>query len=239
MAPTPTILTLPSIVGRWELQREPIATAAVVHETLRTLAHQIAQRQVQVTVGPLPVVHADRLALAPIFGHLLANAVADLEPGRPGEITITATQQPGVTVFAVQDTRNLSRGSWWQMPPLDTRMEQTARITRLLERLRTCARARDESMAAVARDDPLTHTLRSEPDHLSPFSTPHRDNLSLCSSLPARGRGVVAPDLSLQKLASLLHVWSTMRDGQRWQQGRACPGESTRESMVDRPVEPP
>jgi two-component system sensor kinase FixL len=89
--------------GRRELQREPIATEALVHDTLRTLAHQIAQRQVQVTVGPLPVVHADRLALTQIFGNLLANAVAYLEPRRPGEIAITATQHPGMTVFAVRD----------------------------------------------------------------------------------------------------------------------------------------
>ena len=92
-----------SRLGRRELQHEPIATAALVHETLRTLAHQMAQQQVQVSVGALPVVHADRLALAQIFGNLLANAVAYLEPGRPGVIAITAAQRPGVTVFAVRD----------------------------------------------------------------------------------------------------------------------------------------
>jgi signal transduction histidine kinase len=54
-------------------------------------------------VEPLPVVHADRLALAQIFGNLLANAIAYLESSRPGEITITAEQHPGMTVFAVQD----------------------------------------------------------------------------------------------------------------------------------------
>jgi signal transduction histidine kinase len=89
--------------GRRELQLEPIATDALIHETLRTLAHQMAQRQVQVTVEPLPVVHADRLALGQIFGNLLANAVAYLEPDRPGEITITAAQHPGMTRFAVRD----------------------------------------------------------------------------------------------------------------------------------------
>jgi len=92
-----------SRLGRRELQREPIATAALVHETLRTLAHQMAQQQVQVSVGALPVVHADRLALAQIFGNLLANAVVYLAPGRPGTIAITAEQRPGITVFAVRD----------------------------------------------------------------------------------------------------------------------------------------
>ncbi len=92
-----------SRLGRRELQLEPIATEALVHETLRTLAHQIGQRQAQVTVEPLPVVRADRLSLAQIIGNLLANAVAYLEPSRPGEIAITAAQHPGVTVFAVRD----------------------------------------------------------------------------------------------------------------------------------------
>ena len=74
-----------SRLGRQELHREPVATDVLVHETLRTLAHQIAQRQMQVTVGPLPVVHADHLALTQIFGNLLANAVAYLEPSRRGD----------------------------------------------------------------------------------------------------------------------------------------------------------
>src|SRR3989442_988838 len=92
-----------SRLGRQELHIEPIVTEALVHETLRPLARQIAQRQVQVTVGPVPVVQADRLALAQLFGNLLANAVAYLEPSRPGAIAITAVQHPGVTVFAVRD----------------------------------------------------------------------------------------------------------------------------------------
>jgi signal transduction histidine kinase len=92
-----------SRLGRQELRREPVDADVLVHEMLRTLAHQIAQRQVQVTVGPLPVVHADRLALTQIVGNLLANAVAYLEPSRPGVIAITATQHPGLTEFAVQD----------------------------------------------------------------------------------------------------------------------------------------
>jgi len=45
------------------------------------------------------------LALVQILANLLTNAVAYLEPGRPGEIALalTAEQRPGVTVFAVQD----------------------------------------------------------------------------------------------------------------------------------------
>jgi light-regulated signal transduction histidine kinase (bacteriophytochrome) len=48
-------------------------------------------------------VPADALALAQIFANLLGNAVAYLDPSRPGVLTITAVQHPERTAFAVQD----------------------------------------------------------------------------------------------------------------------------------------
>jgi PAS domain S-box-containing protein len=92
-----------SRLGRQELHLEPVDTTSIVQDTLRTLAHQLTQRQVQVRLDPLPVVQADALALAQIFGNLLANAVAYLDPSRPGALAITATQHPEQTVFTVQD----------------------------------------------------------------------------------------------------------------------------------------
>jgi signal transduction histidine kinase len=97
-----TVLQL-SRLGRQELQLEPVDTTSLVQETLRTLAHQLTERQVQVSVGSLPAVQADALALAQIFGNLLGNAVAYLDPSRPGALAITATQHPEQTVFTVQD----------------------------------------------------------------------------------------------------------------------------------------
>jgi PAS domain S-box-containing protein len=92
-----------SRLGHRELTFESLDMGALVHGTVQTLAHQIAQRQVQVTVEPLPTVSADRTAMEQIMGNLLANAVAYLAPGRPGEIVITGERHPGVTVFAVRD----------------------------------------------------------------------------------------------------------------------------------------
>jgi len=37
------------------------------------------------------------------MGNLLANAVAYLEPGRPGAVGVTAERRPDVTVFHVRD----------------------------------------------------------------------------------------------------------------------------------------
>jgi signal transduction histidine kinase len=46
---------------------------------------------------------ADRTAMEQIMGNLLANAVAYLEPGRPGEVGVTAECRPDVTVLHVRD----------------------------------------------------------------------------------------------------------------------------------------
>ena len=51
------------------------------------------------TVGRLSVVQA---ALSQISGNLLANAVAYLDPSRPGALAMTATQHHEKTVFVVQ-----------------------------------------------------------------------------------------------------------------------------------------
>jgi PAS domain S-box-containing protein len=92
-----------SRLGRRDLYWEPLDMRALVQGTVQTLAHQIAQRQTQVTVEPLPTVLADRIAMEQIMGNLLANAVAYLEPERPGEIVVTGAQHPNAIVFHVRD----------------------------------------------------------------------------------------------------------------------------------------
>ena len=76
---------------------------SLVQETVQTLTHQMAQRQARVTVDPLPTVIADRTAMEQIMGNLLANAVAYLKPGCPGEIVVTGERRADVTVFQVRD----------------------------------------------------------------------------------------------------------------------------------------
>lgn len=92
-----------SRLGRRELAIEWLDTTALVQETLQTLGHQLAQRQVQVHLAPLPSVQADRTAMAQIFGNLLTNAVYYLEPGRPGTLAIRAEPRPQATAFQIQD----------------------------------------------------------------------------------------------------------------------------------------
>jgi PAS domain S-box-containing protein len=92
-----------SRLGRSELRREPLDMTTLVYDTLQTLQHQITQRQVSVTVGSLPELYADRTAMEQIMGNLLSNAVAYLEPGRPGTIHVTAESRQGEVAVWVRD----------------------------------------------------------------------------------------------------------------------------------------
>jgi signal transduction histidine kinase len=92
-----------SRLGRRELNLEPLDMQALTQSTLETLAHQIEQRRVKVTVGQLPPVVADRTSLEQVLGNILMNAVLYLDPQRPGEIEITGERQDKETVFYIRD----------------------------------------------------------------------------------------------------------------------------------------
>ncbi len=79
-----------SRLGRRELHPEPVNMAALIQDALESLAHQIEEYDVDVTVGALPTVVVDRTSIEQIMGNLLDNALKYLHPGRPGEIEITA-----------------------------------------------------------------------------------------------------------------------------------------------------
>jgi len=92
-----------SRLGRRELGLEPIDMNVLVQATLQTLAHQIEQRQVKVTVGALPEVIADRTSMEQIMGNILGNAVKYLDSDRPGEIEVIAESGDDETTFLVRD----------------------------------------------------------------------------------------------------------------------------------------
>lgn len=92
-----------SRLNRRVLKLESIDMNALVQESLKALADQIEQRQVKVTVAPLPEVVADRASMEEIVGNILTNAVNYLDPSRPGEIEITGERGPTETTFCVRD----------------------------------------------------------------------------------------------------------------------------------------
>jgi PAS domain S-box-containing protein len=92
-----------SRAGLRKLNPEPLQTGDFVRAILNTLAHQIETRHITVTLDTLPDLIADRTAVEQIFGNLLDNAVKYLDPGRPGQITISAERSDAEVVFHVRD----------------------------------------------------------------------------------------------------------------------------------------
>jgi len=92
-----------SRIGHRDLNLTPIDMNALVEETLQTLAHQIEEGQVRVTVAPLPQVVGDRTSMEQIMGNLLSNAVQYLDRDRPGEVVISGERGQEETAFRVRD----------------------------------------------------------------------------------------------------------------------------------------
>jgi PAS domain S-box-containing protein len=92
-----------SRLGRQELHLERLNVAEIVERSLKGLAHQIGERSVTVSVGPLPEVVADRTALEQIMGNILTNAVLYLQPGRPGRIEVGGSRGTDETSIFVRD----------------------------------------------------------------------------------------------------------------------------------------
>jgi len=92
-----------SRLGRRELKFEPVDMEALVQAALQTLARQIEEGQVKVTVGRLPEVMADRTSMEQVMSNLLNNAVLYLDPDRAGEIEIIAECNDDEMTFRVRD----------------------------------------------------------------------------------------------------------------------------------------
>lgn len=105
-----------SRLGRRKIEIVSVDAAVVVDEVVKSLAYQIERRGVRVTVGDLPMVQADRLALQQVFANLLSNAVKYLDPDRKGEIAIEAERSGDATLFHVRDNgRGIAVRDLWHI----------------------------------------------------------------------------------------------------------------------------
>jgi PAS domain S-box-containing protein len=96
-------ILLLSRLGHRELKPEPINMRELTKSIFNSLAHQIEQRKTVVTIGELPTITADKLAMEQIMGNLLDNALKYLDPVREGEISISAEQNGEEIVFHISD----------------------------------------------------------------------------------------------------------------------------------------
>ncbi|GAB4296879.1 MAG: hypothetical protein Fur0034_06390 [Desulfuromonadia bacterium] len=91
-------------LGYREFRSEPVDPGEIVHEILQSVAHQIEEKGVTVTVGTLPPLTTDRTALQQILGNLIDNALKYLDPGRRGELAISGERGDDAAVrFSVSD----------------------------------------------------------------------------------------------------------------------------------------
>lgn len=99
---TNAILEL-SRIGRRPLNIEPVDVTAIVRKTLDALHHQIASRNIETIVHPLPPVLGDQMSLEHIFGNIIDNAIKYADPSRPGRIEIGGNRNYKETTYWVKD----------------------------------------------------------------------------------------------------------------------------------------
>lgn len=93
-----------SRLGRRDLDPESIQTNALVHETLKSLSHEITARKIVVRCDELPLVHADQLAVEQIFANILSNSIKFMDKDRGGEIDISSERDGSYCLFHIRDT---------------------------------------------------------------------------------------------------------------------------------------
>jgi len=85
------------------LNPEAIDMEELVQQALQNFAGTIKDKGIEVGMGPLPAVVADRLVMEQCVANLLDNAFKYLDPGRAGLVSITAEREGEQMVFCVAD----------------------------------------------------------------------------------------------------------------------------------------
>ncbi len=89
--------------GRRALATEPVSLDELFAELRITLAGQLEAADATLSIGPLPDVVGDRLALEQVFGNLLDNAIKYLRPGVAGRISVTAKTSRSQAIIRIHD----------------------------------------------------------------------------------------------------------------------------------------
>ncbi|MFH0823007.1 MAG: PAS domain S-box protein [Pseudomonadota bacterium] len=92
-----------SRLGHAELRFEPLNMDGLVGQVLNSMAYQISEKRVLVSVARLPDIVGDRTAIEQIVGNLVDNALKYLNPAEPGEIKIIGWTRGNDKVFQIQD----------------------------------------------------------------------------------------------------------------------------------------
>jgi signal transduction histidine kinase len=92
-----------SRAGRREFKRERVDLSELFKSITDAIAHQADEAGATVTIGKLPAVISDRLALEQVFSNLIDNAIKYLRKGVEGRISVTAEDLPRRVSIKVAD----------------------------------------------------------------------------------------------------------------------------------------
>jgi len=99
---TTAILDL-SRIGKYIYRDEWVDSRAIVDKCLGAQSYEIGNKGVDISVGDLPMLVTDPVALEQVFSNLLDNAVKYLAPGRPGRIDVACIETGRDYIFSVRD----------------------------------------------------------------------------------------------------------------------------------------
>ena len=89
--------------GQRQFQPQFIDMSQLFRSTLEALAYQAQAVNAKISIGELPTITSDRLALEQVFSNLMDNAVKYLRAGVPGSIEVQATESDGAVTYEVRD----------------------------------------------------------------------------------------------------------------------------------------
>jgi len=89
--------------GQRQFQPQFIDMSQLLRSTLDSLAYQAQDVNAKISIGELPTITSDRLALEQVFSNLMDNAVKYLRAGVPGSIEVRATDSDDAITYEVRD----------------------------------------------------------------------------------------------------------------------------------------
>jgi signal transduction histidine kinase len=89
--------------GRREFKPERLDMTELVQAIESSMAHQATAVGATISVGRLPEITSDRVALEQVFSNLIDNALKYLRPDEPGKIEVSGQENPGYMVYEVKD----------------------------------------------------------------------------------------------------------------------------------------
>ncbi len=89
--------------GRREFEPVRIDMRELIETVVSSTAHQAIEANAQISLGDLPNITSDRLALEQIFSNLIDNAIKYLRDDVPGEIAIRGRTKLGYAIFEISD----------------------------------------------------------------------------------------------------------------------------------------